>query len=91
MKITVVYAVPRKALILPLELNEGATAGDALQAASNFPEWANPDAITVGVHGRPVALGEVLQAGDRVEIYRGLVANPKEARRKRSPGKRRKV
>lgn len=68
-----------------LSLRQGATAGEAV-AASGLLQ-AHPgacgDALRVGVWGRPVGPDQALEPGDRVEIYRGLKADPKEARRTR--------
>jgi putative ubiquitin-RnfH superfamily antitoxin RatB of RatAB toxin-antitoxin module len=41
-------------------------------------------AVRVGVFGRLVDLGRAVAAGDRIEIYRPLTADPKEARRRRA-------
>jgi putative ubiquitin-RnfH superfamily antitoxin RatB of RatAB toxin-antitoxin module len=64
-----------------LELTEGGTVADALAASS----WFDMDTFSksVGIWGRKVALSEPLRAGDRIEVYRGLSVDPKEARRQR--------
>lgn len=61
-----------------LELEEGATVRAALAAAGRAGVRA------VGIHGRRVALDTPLADGDRVEIYRPLRVDPKEARRQRA-------
>ncbi|MEO8718647.1 MAG: RnfH family protein [Burkholderiales bacterium] len=61
-----------------LELEEGATVRHALAAAG----WAA--ARDFGIHGRRVAPETRLADGDRVEIYRPLSADPKDARRRRA-------
>ncbi|WP_027017210.1 RnfH family protein [Comamonas composti] len=63
---------------LQLQLPAGATLGDALQAAG----WSH-EGQAVGVWGRVGEPGQLLQPGDRVEIYRPLTVDPKEARRTR--------
>jgi hypothetical protein len=84
-RVEVVYALPEAQEIVALELRTGATVEDAIAAsgiAIRHPGIATrPPA---GIHGRSVALDTILRAGDRVEIYRPLVADPKQARRRRA-------
>ena len=77
MKVEVVYALPDKAEVVSLRLPDGATVADAL-AASGLGGNA------FGIFGREVPAGHPLRDGDRVEIYRPLAADPKEARRRRA-------
>jgi putative ubiquitin-RnfH superfamily antitoxin RatB of RatAB toxin-antitoxin module len=63
-----------------LRLQPGSTVQDALRLA--FPELAL-EGLAVGVWGRLCALGDTLRDQDRVEIYRALLVDPKEARRQR--------
>lgn len=86
MKISVVYALPRLQTVLTLDLPDGATAKDALECCRDLPEFSNVPliALPVGIYGREVPPDTVLQAGDRLEIYRPLLLDPKEARRKRT-------
>jgi len=83
MKIEVVYARPEAAQVRTVDLPAGAVVKEAL-AASGF----QLEGRAVGVFGKRVALEQPLKHGDRVEIYRPLVNDPKEARRRRA-GKRR--
>lgn len=78
LRVEVVEAWPGRHERVLLELEEGATVRTALSAAG----W--PAARTVGIHGRRVALDASLADGDRVEIYRPLSVEPKEARRRRA-------
>jgi putative ubiquitin-RnfH superfamily antitoxin RatB of RatAB toxin-antitoxin module len=72
--------VERHALSLPA----GATVADALQAAGLAQRHgAAVEALAVGVWGRVVERGTALRHGDRVELYRPLTVDPKEARRLR--------
>lgn len=64
-----------------LSLPHGATVGDALAACGWF-DMPGFDG-TVGIWGRKVPLTEVVRQGDRIEVYRGLRVDPKEARRQR--------
>jgi len=86
-KIAVEVALARPGLqtLRRLELPEGSTVADAL-AASGLD--AAPG--RVGIYGTVVPAGTVLRDGDRVEIYRPLLADPKETRRLRAAGKRAK-
>ncbi len=84
MKVSVVYARSKHALIVQLDLGAGATAGDAMRLAlERAGVLAAPD-LSVGVHGRAVKPEDLLQDGDRVEIYRPLQVNPKLTRRRRA-------
>ena len=85
MKIEVVYALPRSARTVRLELAAGATLGDAL-ASCGFE--VDPQKQSFGVFGKRARLDQPLADGDRVEIYRPLAVDPKEARRRRARRKR---
>lgn len=78
LRIEVVRARPERQETVALELEQGATVRMALQAAGM------PLDQPVGIYGRRVALDSRLADGDRVEIYRPLRAEPKEARRRRA-------
>ena len=76
-----------------LRLESGATVGDALQMsglAQQHPEVAL-DSLRCGVWGRPCGRDTVLRDGDRVELYRPLQVDPKEARRRRHATQRGKL
>jgi putative ubiquitin-RnfH superfamily antitoxin RatB of RatAB toxin-antitoxin module len=78
LRVEVVRAWPERPDLRVLELEEGATVRSALAAAGlQAPHGA-------GIYGRRVALDTRLADGDRVEIYRPLRADPKEARRQRA-------
>ena len=85
MRVEVIRAWPRHHESLLLDLPEGATVADALEA-SGF------DLAGIGgyaVFGERAELGDVLRDGDRVELLRPLQIDPKEARRRRAskPGR----
>ncbi|MCB5191844.1 RnfH family protein [Methylobacillus arboreus] len=83
--VEVAYALPDKQLILKVEVPTGTTALEAvLQSgiADHFP-GLDVKQSKLGVFGEIVRADSLLQAHDRVEIYRPLQADPKEARRKR--------
>ncbi|MGA0114575.1 MAG: RnfH family protein [Burkholderiales bacterium] len=89
MKISVVYALPRRQTVIDLDLPEGASARDALERCRDLPEFSDVSlmALPVGIYGSEVSPDRVLQSGDRLEIYRPLLVDPKEARRKRTAKK----
>jgi putative ubiquitin-RnfH superfamily antitoxin RatB of RatAB toxin-antitoxin module len=84
--IEVAYALPDEQVLLALEVEQGATVAQAIERSgilSRFPEVRVAPG-SLGVFGRQVGLDEPLRDGDRVEIYRPLIANPKQARRERA-------
>jgi putative ubiquitin-RnfH superfamily antitoxin RatB of RatAB toxin-antitoxin module len=91
MEIEVVYALPHEEDAVKLRLEPGASAADALRASgilARHPELAR-GGHTLGIYGSVVAPQTRLADGDRVEVYRPLFADPKEARRRRALRKRR--
>jgi uncharacterized protein len=85
MKVEVVYALARSARTVRLELPAGATVRDAL-ASCGFEIDLEKQAF--GVFGKRARLDHPLAEGDRVEIYRPLAIDPKEARRRRAKRRR---
>ena len=86
LRVSVVYAGPGDIFDAALELPEGATVIDAI-AGSGIRERRPRIEIRedrLGVFARKVAFGTPLRDGDRVEIYRPLRIDPKEARRQRA-------
>ncbi len=84
--IEVAYATPGQHILLALQLPSPATVAMAIEASkivSRCPELAG-STLTVGIFGRVTALEQPLKTGDRVEIYRPLIHDPKEARRQRA-------
>jgi putative ubiquitin-RnfH superfamily antitoxin RatB of RatAB toxin-antitoxin module len=80
-RVEVVYALPNAQTITQIELESGARVADAL-AACGTPELL--PGRHIGIWGVPVFLDTELRDRDRVEIYRELVADPKQARRQRA-------
>ena len=82
MKIEVVYATPERQWLIGLELPASATVDDAVHAAlsAELPasDWRQ---LPVGIWGRLVERSQPLKEGDRVELYRPLQRDPREARR----------
>lgn len=86
-RIEVVYTTREQQHLLELEVAAGTTVAEALHGSGMDGLLGQSG---VGVFGRPVEVDHVLQAGERVEIYRPLVADPKEARRRRAAASRSK-
>lgn len=84
--VEVVYALPGQQALLQLQLAEGATVGDAIRQSGVLEAFPDIDLARnkVGIFSKLVKLDESLRDKDRVEIYRPLIADPKEVRRKRA-------
>jgi putative ubiquitin-RnfH superfamily antitoxin RatB of RatAB toxin-antitoxin module len=88
--VELVYCSSTRQHVTRLTLIAGSTVRDAIRSsalAAQCPE-IETDAVRVGIYGRLVAFETVLQDGDRVEIYRPLIADPKQARRRRASTQR---
>ena len=84
--VEVAYALPEKQVIRTVNVDSGTTIGAAIVQSGimmDFPDLELEDA-KVGIFGKAAAMITVLSDGDRVEIYRPLIADPKEVRRKRA-------
>lgn len=81
--VEVACATPAKQRIVQLQLDAGATARQAVIASGLQAEFPGLDfaELTLGIFGEVVADERVLQPGERVEIYRPLLHEPREARR----------
>lgn len=93
MTVEVAYAKPEQQVIIPLTVETGCTARQAVDLSgilNQFPEL-DADKLDLGVFGKVVRPDTALHHLDRVEIYRPLIADPKEVRRQRAEaGKRMK-
>jgi putative ubiquitin-RnfH superfamily antitoxin RatB of RatAB toxin-antitoxin module len=84
--VEVAYATPEKQLIRAVNVDAGTTIGAAIVQSGimmDFPDL-ELEGAAVGLFGKAAAMTTVLSDGDRVEIYRPLIADPKEVRRKRA-------
>ncbi|MFV8570056.1 RnfH family protein [Marinobacter sp. SBS5] len=91
MRVEVAYARPDKQQILEVAVPEGTTALEAVKASGIvdvFPE-INPDDIDMGIFGKVIKKPDshALNEGDRVELYRPLIIDPKQARLNRAKKK----
>jgi len=87
-RVEVVYATPGSLDAVELRLPAGATAAQAVKASGICERHPGIDPGCIGVFGRRVTSQTRLADGDRVEIYRPLPIDPKEARRRRAKGDR---
>ena len=81
--VEVVFAAPDRQELVSLELEQGVTVTDAIRESRLQELFAQVDfdALEVGIWGRVVERGTVLHDGDRIELYRPLERDPKDARR----------
>ena len=88
-EVQVCYALPDTAFLRTLSLPAGSILRQALEQSGLLLQHPEIDlAINlVGIHGKKKTLDTVLRAQDRVEVYRPLQADPKEARRRRAGSK----
>jgi hypothetical protein len=91
LRVEVAYARPDEQVVIPVEAPEGATVEQVIvlsRIQERFPD-INPQTAKVGVFGKLAKPSAVVRAGDRVEIYRPLLADPKAVRKQRAAeGKR---
>lgn len=84
--VEVAYALPKQQLIVPVNIAEGTTAEAAVLASGIMEKFPEIDLTLnkLGIFGKLVKPDTVLRHLDRVEIYRALIADPKEVRRQRA-------
>ena len=82
-EVALAYAKPEKQIVLPLKVPLGTTLGQAIAISGITKRFPEIDLLKnkTGVFGQLHPLEYILRPGDRVEIYRPLVADPKEVRR----------
>ncbi len=84
--IEVVYALPDKQTLLKKEVSAGSTVMEGVQASGLLEKFPDLDlvALKLGIFGKLTKADTVLRDKDRIEIYRPLIADPKEVRRRRA-------
>lgn len=85
-RVEVIYATPSRQPVYALAVAPGATLEQAIRASGvmrDFPE-IDLQKNRVGIFGKLAQGDRLLQDGDRVEIYRALIGDPKEIRRRRA-------
>ncbi|MEH8019997.1 RnfH family protein [Rheinheimera metallidurans] len=84
--VEVTYALPERQSLLTLTVGRLCTVQQAIEQSGILQQFVDIDLTRqkVGIWSRPVKLDDVVKAGDRVEIYRALIADPKDLRRRRA-------
>ena len=85
-QVEVAYALPDEQSILPLQVPAGTSVIEAARRSgiTDKFEGIDLDNAKFGIFGKVVAPTQVLNDGERVEIYRPLIADPKEVRKARA-------
>jgi hypothetical protein len=85
-RVEVVHARPQQQVLLALDVAPGTTLMQAIEASGIRAAFSGleVDPQRLGIFGRKAQPDDVLRDGDRVEIYRPLLVDPKEARRARA-------
>lgn len=86
MLVEVAYAEPETQVIIPLRVPEGTTIEQAIVQSGVLDDFPDIDLAVnkVGIFGKLSKLDKPLRERDRVEIYRKLIADPKEVRKQRA-------
>ena len=92
LNIEVVYAEPGKQSLLAFQVACGTTARQAVLQSALVTEFPHVDfaAAPIGIFGKKVKDSAPLREGDRVEVYRALLIDPKENRRRKAAAKQKK-
>ena len=88
--VTVVYALPGAATEVEVRVAAGATVAEAIERSGLAARLPGADiaGAPVGIFGKRVRRDTLLGDGDRIELYRRLIADPKTARRRRAAPRR---
>lgn len=90
--VTVVWGEPQRQVERVVQVADGSSLRDAVRASGLVEELGLAlDALDLGVFNRPRPADSVAREGDRIEIYRPLTVDPKEARRVRAEVRRRRA
>lgn len=84
--IEVAFALPKKQTIIEVAVAENTTVQEAIESSGILTEYPEIDLKKnkAGIWGRVVKMRDTLRDGDRIEIYRPLIADPKEIRKRRA-------
>ena len=86
-RVEIVYALPQRQELVEVQLPEGATARQAIEASGlleKYPDIELDRRNKLGIYAKLVKLDAEVRDRDRVEIYRPLIADPKAVRKKRA-------
>lgn len=89
-KVEVAYATPDRQYLVAIQVPENSTIETVIQASgvlSEFPD-INLRQQKIGIFSKPRTLSDCVKAGDRIEIYRPLIIDPKEARRAKAKSRK---
>ena len=91
--VEVAYATPARQEVIEVSVRPGATVEQVIRASGMLARFPEIDLTLqrVGIFGETARLRDAVRDGDRVEIYRPLVADPKEVRRKRAARREKKT
>ncbi len=86
MRIEVAYALPDEQWVLAVTVEAICTVGEAIHSSGILERFPDIDLThnKVGIFGQQASLDALLREGDRVEVYRPLLIDPKQARRVRA-------
>ena len=85
MKVSVAYAGPEGVALMAVVVDEGASLADAVQTSGIVARFALFEAaLGYAIHGQAAHPATPLRNGDRIELLRPLIADPKERRRQRA-------
>ena len=89
LQVYVTYAKAQEEFIRPLRVAPGTTVGQAIELSGVLASYPEINLVTqpVGIYGKKKTLDTLLRDRERIEIYRPLVADPKDSRRKRAAKK----
>ena len=89
LQVYVSYATAQHEFLRPLRVEPGTTIGQAIETSGVLAAFPDINLVTqpVGIYARKKTLDTVLRERDRIELYRPLIADPKDARRKRAAKK----
>lgn len=84
--VEVVYALPDEQMLFAVRVPRGSTLRTAIEHSGVMQRYSNIDLdrCAVGVYGKRAVMDDEVERGNRIEIYRPLVADPKESRRRRA-------
>ncbi len=90
--VELIYALPQEQALITVKVAPGTQVEEAIRASGILERYPEIDLTTtkVGIFSKVTKLNEVLRDGDHIEIYRPLIADPKEMRRKKATDKQKK-
>jgi len=85
-KVEIIYALPDEQNLFVVDVAEGSTVKDVILRSKILEDYEelNIDSLDLGIFGKATKMTQVVRAQDRVEIYRPLIADPKEVRKRRA-------